>query len=101
MDEPGVCGDQEPAGSRRKVPMGLGVRAAQSSGAGQSVTALDEPEWKVHYQYALANFFAMAEVVSKMRTDENTKYIDELIDSATETWMARADAGFFIIPDVT
>lgn len=81
MDEPGVCGDQEPAGSRREVPMGLGVRAAQSSGAGQSVTALDEPEW--------------------MRTDENTKYIDELIDSATETWMARADAGFFIIPAVT
>lgn len=59
----------------------------------------DEPDWKIQYQYALANFFAMAEVVSNLRTDENTAHIDRLIDAAGETWQARAEARFFKIPD--
>ncbi|QDH92611.1 hypothetical protein SEA_WIGGLEWIGGLE_111 [Mycobacterium phage Wigglewiggle] len=57
-----------------------------------------EPDWRTHYQYALANTFAMAEVVSKLRTDENTKYIDQLIESATEKWFERAEAQFFKPP---
>lgn len=52
-----------------------------------------EPDWKRQYRRALANHFALGEVISHLRIefDIPDERVNSLIDAATDKWHSQVD----------